>query len=110
VDDLVDGLMRLLVSEETGPVNLGSDYELTIRELAEVIVAACDSSSAIRFVDRPEDDPQVRRPDASLARQALGWSATIEPAVGIARTVAWYRNGDTGSITEPMTQTARSTA
>jgi dTDP-glucose 4,6-dehydratase len=110
VDDLIDGLMRLLVSEETGPVNLGSDYELTMGELAEVIVAACDSSSAIQFVDRPEDDPQVRRPDASLAREALGWSATIEPAVGIARTVAWYRNGDTGSNTGPTTQTARSTA
>ena len=110
VDDLIEGLMRLLVSEETGPVNLGSDYELTMRELAETIVAACDSSSAIRFVARPEDDPQVRRPDASLAREALGWRATIEPAAGIARTVDWYRNGEAGSPIEPEQKPARSTS
>jgi dTDP-glucose 4,6-dehydratase len=110
VDDLIDGLMRLLVSGETGPVNLGSDYELTMRELAETIVAACDSPSEIRFVARPEDDPQVRRPDASLARKVLGWQATIEPASGLARTVAWYRNGGTGSPIEPSLKPARSTA
>ncbi len=110
VDDLIDGLMRLLVSEVTGPVNLGSDYELTMRELAETIVEASGSSSPIRFVARPEDDPQVRRPDATLAQQVLGWRAGIDPADGLARTVAWYRNGDTGSPDEATIQPARSTA
>ncbi len=110
VDDLIDGLVRLLVSDETGPVNIGSDYELTMRELAETIVAASGSGSPIRFVPRPEDDPQVRRPDATLAREALGWRATVEPAAGIARTVAWYRNGEAGSPTEPQQQPAGSTS
>ena len=110
VDDLIDGLVRLLVSDETGPVNIGSDYELTMRELAETIVAASGSGSPIRFVPRPEDDPQVRRPDATLAREALGWRATVEPAAGIARTVAWYRNGEAGSPNEPQHKPARSTA
>jgi dTDP-glucose 4,6-dehydratase len=92
VDDLIDGLIRLLVSDETGPVNLGSDYEMTMRELAETIVAATGSSSPIRYVERPEDDPQVRRPDATLARTVLGWHATVTPQDGLARTVAWYRD------------------
>jgi dTDP-glucose 4,6-dehydratase len=92
VDDLIDGLVRLLVSDETGPVNLGSDYEVTIRELAELVVAASGSSSPITFVERPEDDPQVRRPDGRLAHDALGWRAQTRPADGLARTVAWYRD------------------
>jgi dTDP-glucose 4,6-dehydratase len=92
VDDLIDGLVRLLVSDETGPVNLGSDYELTMSELAELIVEAAGSSSPIRYVERPEDDPQVRRPDATLAFERLGWRAETRPDDGLARTVAWYRD------------------
>jgi dTDP-glucose 4,6-dehydratase len=110
VDDLIDGLMRLLVSEETGPVNLGSDYELTMRELAETVVAACESPSPIRLVERPVDDPQVRRPDPTLAESVLGWRATTDPRTGLARTVAWYRDGDAGSTPEHSQATARSTS
>jgi dTDP-glucose 4,6-dehydratase len=91
VDDLIEGILRLLVSDDTGPVNLGSDYEVTMRELAESIVAATGSTSTIRFVGRPEDDPQVRRPDPSRALSSLGWRATTPPEVGIPRTVAWYQ-------------------
>ena len=83
--------MRLLVSPTTGPVNIGSDYELTMTELAEAIVAATGSSSAIEFVARPEDDPQVRRPNTDLAREVLGWKAAVTPAEGLRRTVEWYR-------------------
>jgi dTDP-glucose 4,6-dehydratase len=92
VDDLIDGLVRLLVSDETGPVNIGSDYELTMRELAETVVAITESSSTIRFVERPEDDPHVRRPDTTLARTVLGWQATVSPHEGLTRTVTWYRD------------------
>jgi dTDP-glucose 4,6-dehydratase len=92
VDDLVDGLIRLLIAGETGPVNIGSDYELTMRKLAETIVAITGSSSDIRFVERPEDDPHVRRPDTTLARTLLGWQATVTPQEGLERTVAWYRD------------------
>jgi dTDP-glucose 4,6-dehydratase len=91
VDDLIDGLLRLLVSDDVGPVNLGSDFEVTMRELAEAVIAAAGSVSTIEEAPRPEDDPQVRRPDATRARTSLGWEATTTPEEGIARTVAWYR-------------------
>ena len=92
VDDLIGGLVSLLVSETTGPVTIGSSYELTMLELAEAIIAATGSSSVIDYVDRPTDDPEVRRPDTTLAERALGWSAAITPEDGIGRTVAWYRS------------------
>ena len=91
VDDLIRGLVLLLTSDTVGPVNLGSDYELTMAELAQAVITATGSSSTIEFVARPEDDPQVRRPDGRLAREALGWKAEITPQEGIARTVEWYR-------------------
>jgi dTDP-glucose 4,6-dehydratase len=91
VDDLIDGLVRLLVSDDVGPVNLGSDFEVTMRALAEAVIAAAGSTSTIEEAPRPEDDPQVRRPDASRAWASLGWRADITPEEGIARTVAWYR-------------------
>jgi dTDP-glucose 4,6-dehydratase len=92
VDDLIDGLVRLLVSEETGPVNIGSDEEVTMVQLAEAIIAASGARSDIRFVPRPVDDPQVRRPDTSLARSALGWKSQTSLEDGLARTVSWYRD------------------
>ena len=90
VDDLIDGLIRLLVSSTTGPVNIGSDYELTMVELAQTIIEATGSTSTIEFAPRPEDDPQVRRPDTSLAREVLGWKAAVTPTDGLARTITWY--------------------
>ena len=108
VDDLIDGLMRLLVSDETGPVNLGSDYELSMRELAEAVVAAAGSDSAIRFVERPVDDPQVRRPDPTFAADTLGWRALTRPEDGLSRTVEWFRNVDTAAATRISHRTARS--
>ena len=92
VDDLVDGLMRLLLGEERGPVNLGSSDEVTMNELARKIVDACGSASTIEQVARPVDDPQVRRPDTSLAASALGWKAQMPLDEGLARTVEWFRN------------------
>ena len=91
VDDLIDGLLSLLTSDETGPVNLGSSYEVTVTELAEMIRDACGSTSQIASADRPEDDPQVRRPDTTLAQTTLGWQAQTELRDGLERTVAWYR-------------------
>lgn len=91
VDDLIRGLVALLVSDTTGPVNLGSSYELTMAELAETIITATGSTSEITFIDRPADDPQVRRPDTALAEQTLGWSAEVSPQRGIEKTIAWHR-------------------
>ena len=91
VDDLIAGLVAVLRSSSTGPVNLGSDHELTMTQLAEAVIAATGSGSTLEFVARPEDDPQVRRPNTDLARALLGWKATVPLNDGIARTVAWYR-------------------
>ena len=91
VDDLINGFMALLTSEATGPINLGSSFEVTVTELAEAIREACGSSSPVEFAPRPEDDPQVRRPDTSLAQSTLGWQAQVGLEDGLARTVGWYR-------------------
>jgi dTDP-glucose 4,6-dehydratase len=89
VDDLVEGLWRLLVSDLTGPVNLGNPEELTVLELAERVRAAVGADVEILHVDRPVDDPQVRRPDISLARLELGWEPKVPLETGLERMVAW---------------------
>lgn len=91
VDDMIDGFVALLTGDEVGPVNLGSPFEVTMLQLAEAVQDACDSHPGIEFLPRPVDDPQVRRPDATLARERLGWEATTPLAVGLARTAAWWR-------------------
>jgi dTDP-glucose 4,6-dehydratase len=92
VDDLVDGLYRLLTSEETGPVNIGNPAEITVRRLAELVRDAAGSRSEIVTTDRPVDDPEVRCPDISLATEALGWAPSVPLTEGLARTVAWARS------------------
>src|SRR5262249_42002338 len=76
VDDLVDGLMRLMETREniTGPVNLGNPGEFTIRELAEMTTQLTGSSSKIVYQPLPPDDPRQRRPDIALAHKVLGWA------------------------------------
>jgi dTDP-glucose 4,6-dehydratase len=91
VDDLVDGLYRLLTSDETGPVNIGNPEEVTVLRLAELVRDAAGSSSEIVTIDRPVDDPQVRCPDIGLARRTLGWHPLVPLADGLDRTVEWAR-------------------
>ena len=92
VDDLIEGLMRLMASEPelTGPVNLGNPIEITIRELAETIVALTASRSSIVHESPPEDDPSQRRPEISLASGRLGWSPGIGLEEGLKQTVAYF--------------------
>jgi len=92
VDDLIEGLIRLLHSDLEGPVNLGNCAEMSILELARLITDLTDSSSEIIFVDRPQDDPTVRRPDITLARTALGWEPTVDLRDGLLRTIDWFRS------------------
>jgi dTDP-glucose 4,6-dehydratase len=94
VDDLVRGLLALLASDEPGPINLGSADEVTMTELAQAVIEACGSSSEIRNTDRPPDDPQVRRPDTTLAQRTLGWEPEIDLVTGLASSLAWYRGAD----------------
>jgi dTDP-glucose 4,6-dehydratase len=91
VTDLVDGICRLLASDYHEPVNIGNPHEITIRELVDEILAACNSTSEAVYQDLPEDDPKLRRPDITLARKLLGWEPKVERSVGVARLVQHYR-------------------
>lgn len=90
VDDLVRGILALAAAGHPGPVNLGSPDERTVRRIAQDVLAVTGSSSPLRLVERPVDDPAVRRPDTTLARQVLGWEASVTWEEGLARTVAWF--------------------
>jgi dTDP-glucose 4,6-dehydratase len=91
VDDMVEGLLRLLVSDYPGPVNLGNPEEVTILELAQVIQDIVGAHPGIEFLQAATDDPRVRRPDVSLAMRELGWKAAIGLTDGLGRTVGWFR-------------------
>ena len=91
VDDLVEGVVRLLHSEHPGPVNIGNPEEYSVIHLAEWIRELCGSSSEIEFIGRPQDDPTVRRPDITLAREVLGWEPKVDIEDGLRRTISWFR-------------------
>ncbi len=93
VDDLIEGMMRMMATEDdvTGPVNLGNPAEMTIRELAEEVLALTGSGS--KLVQRPalQDDPQQRRPDITRAGELLDWAPQVSLADGLPRTIAHFR-------------------
>jgi dTDP-glucose 4,6-dehydratase len=91
VDDLVEGLLRLLLSGEPGPMNIGNPQEIPVLQLAERIRDLTGSRSEITFVPRPEDDPTVRQPDISLARRVLRWEPAVRLDDGLRRTIEWFR-------------------
>lgn len=92
VDDLVDGMIRLMNSDRTltGPINLGNPNEISIRTLAEQIIALTGSRSKLSFRDKPTDDPERRRPDISQAKAALDWSPTVELRDGLKKTISYF--------------------
>jgi len=90
VDDLVRGILLLLDSTETGPVNCGTEHETSIRDLAETIVRLAGSPSELVFLPRTPDDPEKRRPDLTLARTLLGYEPTVGPEEGLRRTIAYF--------------------
>ena len=94
VDDLVEGLLRLMAApdEVTGPVNLGNPREMTVKELAEMVVAMIGSKSEIRYHPLPADDPLQRKPDIGLARARLGWEPTVPLEDGLRRTIDYFRD------------------
>jgi dTDP-glucose 4,6-dehydratase len=87
VDDLIRGIIALSESGYHDPVNIGNPNEFTLLELAREVIAATDSSSEIIFEALPTDDPQVRQPDISLAREVLGWEPEIKLTEGLRRTI-----------------------
>ena len=89
VDDLIDGILRLLHSRLPGPVNIGNPNEMSVLDLALLIRQLTGSSSEITFVPRPQDDPTVRQPEISLARNELGWKPRVPLEDGLRRTIRW---------------------
>jgi nucleoside-diphosphate-sugar epimerase len=89
LDDVVEGLWRLLVSALTGPVDVGNPEEVTVLELAERVRAAVGAEVPTEFTECPEDDSQVRRPDISLAGLELGWEPKVTLDTGLEGMVAW---------------------
>lgn len=93
IDDLVDGLERLLFTDYHWPVNLGNPGELTVLELAQLIKELTGSSSPIVFRELPVDDPRRRRPDITRARELLGWEPKVSLREGLMRTITWWVEG-----------------
>jgi len=91
VSDLVDGIFRLMTSSEVNPVNIGNPHEMTIRQLAERIIALTGSRSRIVEKPLPVDDPKVRQPDITRARTILGWEPKVPLDAGLEKTLAYFR-------------------
>jgi len=87
VDDLIEGLFRLAMSDEHMPVNIGNPAEMTLLQLAERIRELTGATSEIVFEGLPEDDPKVRQPDIARAREILGWEPTVSLETGLRRTL-----------------------
>jgi dTDP-glucose 4,6-dehydratase len=94
VNDLVDGLLRLALSDVQDPVNLGNPDEMTILQFAEAVRAAAGGGGKIVFRPLPENDPQQRQPDIGRARALLGWEPRVGLTEGLAQTIAWFRMQD----------------
>ena len=95
VEDLVEGVLRLLRSDHAGPVNIGNPDEVSVLDLARLVIRVTGSTSSIEFVSRPQDDPHVRQPDIALARAVLGWEPKVAVDDGLTRTVEWFRHQET---------------
>ena len=92
VDDLVDGMVKMMEQDGfIGPVNLGNPHEMSILELATMIIEKTGSSSKLMFKELPEDDPVKRKPDISLANQKLNWNPVTDVSVGLDKTIDYFR-------------------
>jgi UDP-glucuronate decarboxylase len=100
VEDLVDGLLAMMntAPEVSGPVNLGNPEEVTMRDLAELVARTVGTGLDIHHERLPEDDPLQRRPDTSLAREMLDWSAQTSLEKGLAQTVSWFAEAYGGAV------------
>ena len=92
VDDLIEGFVRLMATgeDETGPINIGNPAEMTVRELAERVIALTGAKSKIVYRDLPADDPLQRCPDIGKAKRVLGWEPRVDLDVGLGRTIAYF--------------------
>jgi UDP-glucuronate decarboxylase len=91
VDDLVEGMIRLMNASHTGPMNIGNPGEFTIRQLAELVRARINPDLPLTCKPLPADDPLQRQPVIDLAKQELGWQPTVPLEQGLEPTIAWFR-------------------
>ena len=91
VEDEVEGIFRLFASDEDEPVNIGNPGEFSVAELAELVLELTGSSSELRYLPLPEDDPKTRKPDITRARELLGWQPEISLREGLSRTIEYFR-------------------
>jgi dTDP-glucose 4,6-dehydratase len=91
VDDLVDGIYRLLLSDYALPVNIGNPAEITLKEFAEEVIALTDTKGKIVYEPLPQDDPKQRQPDITKARTILGWEPKVDRHEGLKRTLAYFK-------------------
>ena len=98
ITDLVDGIIKLMLSSENEPVNIGNPVEMTIKQIAETIIRMTHSSSNIVYRPLPTDDPKQRRPDITRARTLLGWEPKVQLEEGLIKTIEYFRTkvGQTG--------------
>ena len=92
IDDLVNGLIKIMNSDFEGPVNLGNPTELSMNDLATMVIKLTISSSNIIYKDLPEDDPKRRKPDISLAKSILDWSPVIDLETGLKKTINYFNH------------------
>jgi len=92
IDDLVNGLIKMMNSDSLGPVNLGNPIELSMKDLATMVIKLTNSSSNIIYKDLPEDDPKRRKPDISLAKSILEWSPVIDLETGLKKTINYFNH------------------
>jgi dTDP-glucose 4,6-dehydratase len=97
ITDLVDGIIRLMLSKETGPINIGNPQEMTIEQIARTIIEMTGSKSRIIYKPLPTDDPKVRQPDITLARTLLGWEPKVPLDQGLGRTIDYFKQKVLGS-------------
>ena len=90
IDDLLSGIQKLVESDVQTPVNLGTTDEVTISELAEIVIDVCDSDSSVVYTERPPDDPEQRRPDITKAQDRLGWEPTTTLRDGLRKTAETF--------------------
>lgn len=100
-DDLVEAILRMMASDQVGPINIGNPHEFTIKQLAEMVTRLTGSKSEVVYEDLPADDPKQRQPDITLARRHLNWEPKTELEEGLQKTIDWFRSIDLSSYRPP---------
>lgn len=92
VSDLIEGIYRLMMSDYHEPVNIGNPHEMTIKQMAELIIKLAHSKSELAYKELPVNDPKIRQPNTALAKKLLNWQANVPIEEGLERTISYYKN------------------